>query len=366
MLERDQTATTETRQTAGGQRRIRILLAEDSRNDTHLFELLSDTSEKRILPPVEVTRVEALDPALVELGHGPYDLFLLDLDLPESSGVETLERYEHAVDEQDPLHRLPVLLLTKGEHEDVALAAVERGAQGYLVKPEIDRRSVNQAVRCALERHEQKRRLRRQNERLETFANAVSHDFRNPLNIARGRLSLLRQECDSEHIETIEQSHARMEALVDDLLTLTRQGRTVETVAQAPLAKLANSAWNQVDTGRAALVCDVERSIEADPSRCKQLLENLFRNAVDHGAEDVTVRIGTLPGGFFVEDDGPGIPENNRNNVFTAGYTTHEFGTGLGLDVAREISEAHGWSVDLTEGTDGGARFEFTDVETDN
>jgi signal transduction histidine kinase len=85
---------------------------------------------------------------------------------------------------------------------------------------------------------------------------------------------------------------------------------------------------------------------------------------VEHGGSDVTVRVGTLDDrpGFYVEDDGPGIPEEVREEVFDRGVTTDDDGTGFGLAIVREIAEAHGWTVRATESDAGGARFEFTGV----
>lgn len=103
--------------------------------------------------------------------------------------------------------------------------------------------------------------------------------------------------------------------------------------------------------------------ILADRSRLRQLLENLFRNAVEHGGDDVTVTVGELDHGFYVEDDGPGIPEEDREEVFETGYSTSDEGTGLGLCIVKEIIEAHDWEIRVIEGTDGGVRFEITGVE---
>jgi len=99
----------------------------------------------------------------------------------------------------------------------------------------------------------------------------------------------------------------------------------------------------------------------ADPGRLKRLLQNLFRNAAEHGGDRVVV--GDLSDGFYVADNGPGIPENRRDEVFESGHTTSESGTGFGLAIVERIAEAHGWEVTLTAGADGGARFEFTGVE---
>ena len=199
-------------------------------------------------------------------------------------------------------------------------------------------------------------------EQLEQFANVVSHDLRNPLNVAIGRLELAR-EGGEEHLDEIESALSRMQVLIDDLLTLARHGQSVKEVAPVDVTDVAETAWRQVDTDDAILECGIEKEIYADESRFQQLLENLFRNAIEHGGEDVTVRIGSRRAGFYVEDDGPGIPRDDRDRVFEWGHTTAESGTGYGLAIVGQIAESHGWSVTVIEGTDGGARFEIKDVK---
>ena len=100
----------------------------------------------------------------------------------------------------------------------------------------------------------------------------------------------------------------------------------------------------------------------ADRSRLKQLLENLFRNAVAHNGDDVHVTVGDTADGFYVADDGVGVPPDDRDRIFESGYTTDADGCGLGLPIVRDIADAHGWDVTVAESTAGGARFEFTGV----
>jgi signal transduction histidine kinase len=97
-----------------------------------------------------------------------------------------------------------------------------------------------------------------------------------------------------------------------------------------------------------------------------ELIENLLRNAVEH-ADASTITVGALPdeSGFFVEDDGNGIPPDEREDVFDPGLTTADKGTGFGLSIVEEIADGHDWTVRVTAGEAGGARFEITGVETD-
>ena len=221
-------------------------------------------------------------------------------------------------------------------------------------------------VSYELQRERANERLERQNDRLQRFASIVSHDLRNPLNVAEGSIELARMDDDPDQLDRARSALDRMDALIDDLLTLARAGETIGETEAVDLATLCRECWGDLSTVDADLVDATERTIRADRTRVRQLLENLFRNAVEHGrpeGESVTVTVGDLPDGFYVADDGVGIAEADREMVFERGYSTNAEGTGYGLDIVAEIAEAHGWTVALTESDGGGARFEITGVE---
>ena len=240
----------------------------------------------------------------------------------------------------------------------------------------------------------ERKALERQKERLEEFTSIVSHDLRNPLNIAQSRTRLAREDCDTEHLDHVSRAHDRMASLIDDLLTLARSGEDVGELEAVDLAALAERCWANVPTADATLAVETAQSIRADRSRLRQLLQNLFSNSIEHGSTgprsqapedsvehgstgnqtpsddatehggaDVTVTVGALDDGFYVEDDGPGIPAAERDTVFEAGYSTAEDGTGFGLRIVERVADAHGWTVDVTESEAGGARFEIRGVE---
>ena len=224
---------------------------------------------------------------------------------------------------------------------------------------EIDRR------RSRARATEQLERLEAQNARLDDFASVVSHDLRSPLNVVQGRLELLREEaCESEHIDEIDHGLSRIETLLSDLLELARRGKKVSTTTAVELPAVVGDCWRATPTDGATVDVDVTRTVLADRSRVKQLLENLFRNAVEHGGADVHVTVGDTEDGFYVVDDGDGIPPKHRDRIFESGYTTGADGSGLGLSIVRDIASAHGWNVTVTESAAGGARFEFTDIQT--
>lgn len=214
-----------------------------------------------------------------------------------------------------------------------------------------------------LERREQE--LHAQNQRLDEFVSIVSHDLRNPLNVAQGRLDLAREEYTSEHLDHVARAQKRMEVLIEDLLEFARQTESVTDFESVSLRDVVETCWQNVDTADAVLVSETDAVISADHSRLQQLLENLLRNAVEHGGVDVTVTVGKLtdPAGFYVADDGPGIPEDTREQVFESGYSTRPNGTGFGLSIVSQIVDAHEWDIRVTESSEGGARFEITSVE---
>jgi signal transduction histidine kinase len=236
-------------------------------------------------------------------------------------------------------------------------------------------------LRDVSERHQQRRTLQQQNEQLERFTSVVSHDLRNPLNAARGYAELALERDDEAALREAIDTMDEMEDLVEGLLTLAREGRTVDDPTRVNLAAVARAAWRGAPTEGATLEvgADADVDIYADPDRLRELFGNLYRNAMEHAAAgpesadggdtdeeqySVTVTVGRLTDcdGFYVADDGTGIPSEDRDKVFESGFTTESSGTGLGLAIVDSITTAHDWVVEVTEASDGGARFEFAGV----
>ena len=214
------------------------------------------------------------------------------------------------------------------------------------------------------ERQRRQRELTRERDRLSDFASLVSHDVRNPLNVATGRLEVVDVDGEDEaHVAAAMDALDRIDELIADMLTLAQLGTDALETDWVDIEAIATDAWDTVDTGAASLTVESSARIVADASRLQQLFENLFRNSVEHATPSdgaPTVRVGRLPDGFYVEDDGPGIPADEREAVFESGYTTSDDGTGFGLRIVAEITEAHGGTVSLTDSDSGGARFEMT------
>ncbi|MFC7195531.1 sensor histidine kinase [Halosimplex aquaticum] len=191
--------------------------------------------------------------------------------------------------------------------------------------------------------------------------------MRNPLYAVRHRIEMARRTGDDGHLDDALAALDRTDELLSDLIARTGSDPSADDTEYVSLAAVARSAWEHVATGESTLFVRDDRPVAADRGRLTQLLENLFVNAVEHGIGDenggVEVSVGVDGDGCLsVEDDGCGIPAEEREAVFESGYSTAVDGTGYGLVSVRRIARAHGWTVEVTEGADGGARFEFHGV----
>lgn len=220
------------------------------------------------------------------------------------------------------------------------------------------------SLRDISQRKEYEQQLEQERDRLDRFAGVVSHDLRNPLNVIEGHLELAQEECNSEHLESIEAALDRVDALIENLLTLTREGDSEPQLDAVALRGVIRECWQNLRTGEASLNIETENRIVADENQLIQVFENLFRNAIKHGGEDVTITLGEMDDGFYVADDGSGIPEDVRSSSLEYGFSSESDGTGFGLSIVREIVASHGWNLNVTNGSEGGARFEISGVES--
>jgi PAS domain S-box-containing protein len=351
----------------------------DLEGDERFVVISRDVSERKAREEDLKATKERLDTVVSNV---PVVLFAVDADgvftLSEGRGLETLglepgevvgdsafERYAERPEVIEALERA-----LDGEEVSTIQRIDDRffeTAYQPVVEPD---GGVSGAIGVAMdvtERRRRERELQRQNERLEEFAGVVSHDLQNPLNVAAGRVELAREECDCDHLADAARALDRMDELVTDLLRLAREGTRVDDIESVALPGLIEECWGTVEAPGATLDVETALTIRADPRRLRHLLSNLLRNAVEHGATagGVTVTVGTLDDGtgFYVADDGPGIPDDERERVFESGYSTETDGTGFGLAIAEEAAEAHGWSIDATESAAGGARFDVSGVD---
>lgn len=233
------------------------------------------------------------------------------------------------------------------------------------------------------DRIRREKQLLEQRETMSEFVNIVSHDIQGPLMQLRTTATRAVQTEDVSHVDEVLDAADRMDVLVEDLVDLAQSGRQIDDPTLVSLATITDRAWHSVWTPGAELSVETDQTIEADPERLQQLLENCVRNAAEHGTSAsgqtqlngdspadadtaagsasknglVSVTVRSIPGGFAIDDDGPGIPPEQRRRVFDRGYTSSSDGTGLGLAIVDQIAAAHGWTIDAEESPSGGARF---------
>lgn len=198
---------------------------------------------------------------------------------------------------------------------------------------------------------------------LRVLGDALAHELGNQVDAARVQLELARDREDPEHFANVEAALSRIGEVADDARALAVENLETD---DCELTDVAEDAWEPLDTGTARLSVG-PGTVEADPTLLVLLLENLFRNSLEHGhgsaGEEadgvVTVSVEPLEdGAFAVADDGPGIPAAERDRVFDWGYSGGT-GDGTGLGIVDLVADRHGWTVDLSESEDGGARFAF-------
>lgn len=208
----------------------------------------------------------------------------------------------------------------------------------------------------------QEHELRREHERMVKVALVTSHEFRNELQIASGRLELLD---DSRHTSVIEQSLSRIASLVDTVVALSSRERQQDDCQPVWLSRLCREVWDTLESTAATLEIESDGRFVANQKSAGLLLQFLMQNALEHGGSGVTVTVGTTAEGFFVANDGAGIAASPPESVFDPGFSTTEEKTGFGLYIAQMISDDQDWSLSLTDTRDGSVQFDVENVEFD-
>ncbi|MUV86487.1 PAS domain S-box protein [Natronomonas sp. CBA1123] len=356
--------TTRKRQTLS--RRVRtagkVNLRDDSIGSEAFYRTLVENASEGMLTIDADSRIVYANPAIERiLGYSPAELVGSSKMkiIPERlrpAHAAALQSYIETGEKNIDWNGIELPALHKDGHEVPTLISLrehEHDGERYFTG----------IVRDISERRNREKSLEEQNERLDEFADILSHDIRSPLSVARGYTELAHEKSDAPELEQALAALDRIDDLIDDILTYSREGGFVDEAEPFRLDDAVRAEWSLTAAEDADLRVEDIGRIEANESRVRELLGNLFRNAVTHGGPDVTVRVGSLPDGFYVEDDGPGIPAADRETVFEYGYTTREGGSGYGLSIVKQIANEHGWNVRVVEGSDGGARFEFTGVD---
>jgi sigma-B regulation protein RsbU (phosphoserine phosphatase) len=368
---------------------IRILLVEDSPGDARLLrELLREDAASR----VELTHVERLSEARARVSEIGPDVVLLDLSLPDAHGMETVRQMLDAAPD------VPIIVLTGLDDERTAMAAMQAGAQDYLVKGAVDGRLVLRAVRYARERkrleRERARLLERERDARGTAEGAVrardevlrvvSHDLGNSLTAVLVTTRVLLKTLEERDVEdpvrrgilNIRELAEQMQRLRQDLLDVAmieagRLSMEPKPLEPAELIRVTHDRYGALAAEKSLDLGDgggeAVPLVLGDAARLLQVLANLVTNAIKFTPAGGSILLGAERAGedvrFFVADTGPGIPENDMPRLFDRFWTTragNPHGAGLGLAIARGIVEAHGGRLHVHSVPGEGTRFSFT------
>jgi signal transduction histidine kinase len=320
--------------------------------------------------------------ALDKLRAQPYDVMLLDKNLPDLSGLEVLAKARELRAE------LEVIMITGYASLDSALSALRRGAYDYLVKPFSDLGEVGEKVRRAAEKvhlHRENQRLthdlRARNQLLETtvaelrqtrqqaiaaarlaalgdVAGRLGHELKHPLASLSARLQLIRADAPqaSTALDEALNDVTRLDQLLAEFLDYARPRpiQTAPTDFSALVREVVQelSALAQSRGARFELhVPDRGEPFDVDPARLRQVLRNLLRNAIDAmpSGGPIEVELATREGGvdLAVRDRGAGIPLETLPRLGTPFFTTKSGGSGLGLAISRRVAEDHGGKLEI-------------------
>ncbi len=350
---------------------------------------------------------KTLKNATQKLTQGAFDIVLLDLSLPHSTGLNSFD----VIHELAP--HVPVVVLTEVDDEQLALDALGRGAQDYLVKGKFDERQIILTIRRAIERSQLLERLeeshrmeineqKRLDQLKDEFVSTVSHELRTPLAIIKSAIENLRDgvagvmnDKQSRTVHIAARNLERLTTLINDLLDLSRleSGKTRVNRHRINLLLLAQEVIQgfqlQAKSKNISLSLDFPTpapEIYADPDMVIQVLNNLINNALRYTVSQVIIHcrfplkdiekkteeekwkkpeVGMVE--ISVEDDGVGISPNDMEKLFNkfeqinrpmggAGYK----GTGLGLAICKEIIAQHEGDIWAESLVGHGATFYFT------
>ena len=226
------------------------------------------------------------------------------------------------------------------------------------------------------ELEETKTELEQSNEKLEQFAYVASHDLQEPLRMVSSYMELLElelgEELDEETREYIEfaaDGADRMQAMIDGLLEYSRvqtDGDPFETVdSDAVLDETLQDLELKIADSGAEITRDTLPTVTADSNQLGQVFQNLIKNAIEHGNENMIVEVTASERDgateFAVADNGPGIPDHRQEDIFSIFDKGGDSeGTGIGLAVCQQVVERHGGEI-WVESTEGeGTTFYFT------
>jgi len=359
-------------------RALRILLIEDNPGDARLTQLLLEEASDFAF---EMTHVTSFEQGMAAIGDGIFDIALVDLSLGDSHGIETV-RHMH---QRAPL--MPMIVLSGLEDETMAMAALQEGAQDYLVKGQGDGNLIKRAIRYAMERKRVEAQLVDTKNTAEAASRAkteflanMSHELRTPLNAIIGFSEILKQEplgplghpSYRDYVRDVYESGVHLLHIINDILDLSKIEVGKLTLTETPVEpREAIESCMRIVRERAEnaglnLIADISPdlpTLNADERMVKQVLLNLLSNAIKFtaagGSVRVVARVDDKDGVMIqVVDNGIGIAAADIERALQpfeqidSSLHRKYQGTGLGLPLARSMCELHGgrFAIESTVG----------------
>jgi signal transduction histidine kinase len=347
---------------------LSILLVEDNPGDANLVEHhLRRGSYPGVSDQHAVTHVESLEAALGAVEESTFDFVLLDLGLPECSGVDTLERLLPQVS------TVPVVVLTGLDDKQTAVEAIQKGAQDYLPKDDLSTDVLMRSMRYAIERKNQELALRKQTEQMKFFNSVLRHDVGNGMEVIRRNAQLLGRDADGETADRAD----TILSWSNDIIDLTGKIRRMldavageDTLDRSPV-RLEPVLRERIEQARSV---DEDATIEASlpdgvrvyaDDMLDAVFGNLLSNAVEHNDKaeprvhvDVTERADTVV--VDIADNGPGIPDGATESIFGWGETRRSSDGGFGLYFVQTMLEHYGGGVEILDNEPDGSVFRVT------
>lgn len=329
----------------------------------------SDTLQKFF----RVTTAFSGDLALRLVEAGSTSCVLLDYPI---HGCDALELTETLTQ-----RRVPVVMLTAGGSERVAVAALKRGALDYLVKSEVSGEELVSVIRTAVRQSDEQRILEERQKQLESFAFLAGHDLRSPLQVVRlsaevlhDRLTQRLSREEHELFESISNGCRTMGELIEDLLDYSVLGRGPDRKCMVDLNELLCQLIDEMESSFRSVGARVELGqlprVFAVRSSMRQVFQNLLSNALKFRASrplviEISAELQDATSWkFCVSDTGIGIAPENQNAIFEAFTRLHDAaeieGNGIGLAAVKRAVELQGGKVWVDSGLGSGARFYFT------
>ena len=352
--------TNENEQTVeNNQEPLEILICDDDPADRKLVRAyLQQGEESDKFKLLEAGRADEIQDAL---GSGGIDIILLDILMPEKSGMVWLKEIVKK-------KIAPVIMFTGASSEEMAVQALHEGAIDYIPKSRLTADRLLGTIKATLEvwkrqrAEDEKRRLM---EDLERFVYTISHDLRAPLFSIQGFVTIVREDIESgesekvkSDLDYIEKAAKKMSNLLEDTLELSRVGRVANPPEDVPYKEIVQEALEQEaakikSNNIEVSVADDFPIVHVDCMRIVEVLVNLIENCVNYMGEqrnpkiDIGYRIEEGETVFFVWDNGIGIDPSQHEKVFGLFYQIekNDRGTGLGLAIIKRIIEVHSGRV---------------------